>query len=42
MIIIREYEELKSTIISQLKEKYVVLIQKGKKFSHDDIFDINV
>lgn len=30
------------SMISQLKEKYVILIQKGKKFSHDDIFDINV
>ena len=28
------------SIIVQLKEKYIVLIEKGKKFSYDDIFDI--
>jgi hypothetical protein len=30
------------SVISQLKEKYIILIQKGKKFSYEDIFDINV
>ena len=27
-------------VINQLKEKYITLIEKGKKFSYDDIFDI--
>ena len=31
-----------NSIIDQLKEKYKVLIQKGKKFSYKDIFDIQV
>lgn len=31
-----------NSIIGQLKEKYVTLIQKGKKFSYEDIFDIKV